>query len=306
MKGLKKICIILCVVMMLLGIGYVANAAEDSDEVVKEGVKIDSVNVSDMTEKEVKKAVKSHVKTKTNTKVQLRINKDKITTTLKDLGYKWENTELVEQVMEVGKQGNVIKRYKDSVDLKKNGKTFELKMGIDQKKMKAKLEELCKAFNVDAKNASLKATGHGFKIIAEKEGCEVDYEKTVNQLVSYIEKQWDKKSDIQLEATTKITKPKYTTKDCKKVSNTPMGSYTTQFTAGVVNRNANIRNGAEKLNGNVVYPGERFSCNEHLVPWTEDNGWKPAGTYSEGSVVDSLGGGICQVSSTLYNALLNA
>lgn len=306
MKGLKKICIILCVVMMQLGIGYVVNAAEDSDEVVKEGVKIDSVNVGDMTEKEVKKAVKSHVKKKTNIKVQLRINKDKITTTLKDLGYKWENRELVEQVMEVGKQGNVIKRYKDSVDLKKNGKTFELKMGIDQKKMKAKLEELCKAFNVDAKNASLEATGHGFKIIAEKEGCEVDYETTVNQLVSYIEKQWDKKSAIQLEATTKITKPKYTTKDCKKVSNTPMGSYTTQFTAGVVNRNANIRNGAEKLNDNVVYPGERFSCNEHLVPWTEDNGWKPAGTYSEGSVVDSLGGGICQVSSTLYNALLNA
>lgn len=306
MKGLKKICIILCVVMMQLGIGYVVNAAEDSDEVVKEGVKIDSVNVGDMTEKEVKKAVKSHVKKKTNIKVQLRINKDKITTTLKDLGYKWENRELVEQVMEVGKQGNVIKRYKDSVDLKKNGKTFELKMGIDQKKMKAKLEELCKAFNVDAKNASLEATGHGFKIIAEKEGCEVDYETTVNQLVSYIEKQWDKKSAIQLESTTKITKPKYTTKDCKKVSNTPMGSYTTQFTAGVVNRNANIRNGAEKLNGNVVYPGERFSCNEHLVPWTEDNGWKPAGTYSEGSVVDSLGGGICQVSSTLYNALLNA
>ena len=306
MKGLKKICIILCVVIMQLGIGYVVNAAEDSDEVVKEGVKIDSVNVGDMTEKEVKKAVKSHVKKKTNIKVQLRINKDKITTTLKDLGYKWENRELVEQVMEVGKQGNVIKRYKDSVDLKKNGKTFELKMGIDQKKMKAKLEELCKAFNVDAKNASLEATGHGFKIIAEKEGCEVDYETTVNQLVSYIEKQWDKKSAIQLEATTKITKPKYTTKDCKKVSNTPMGSYTTQFTAGVVKRNANIRNGAEKLNGNVVYPGERFSCNEHLVPWTEDNGWKPAGTYSEGSVVDSLGGGICQVSSTLYNALLNA
>ena len=189
MKGLKKICIILCVVMMQLGIGYVVNAAEDSDEVVKEGVKIDSVNVGDMTEKEVKKAVKSHVKKKTNIKVQLRINKDKITTTLKDLGYKWENRELVEQVMEVGKQGNVIKRYKDSVDLKKNGKTFELKMGIDQKKMKAKLEELCKAFNVDAKNASLEATGHGFKIIAEKEGCEVDYETTVNQLVSYIEKQ---------------------------------------------------------------------------------------------------------------------
>ena len=69
MKGLKKICIILCVVMMQLGIGYVVNAAEDSDEVVKEGVKIDSVNVGDMTEKEVKKAVKSHVKKKKKHKI---------------------------------------------------------------------------------------------------------------------------------------------------------------------------------------------------------------------------------------------
>ena len=61
MKGLKKICIILCVVMMQLGIGYVVNAAEDSDEVVKEGVKIDSVNVGDMTEKEEKNKHKSTV-----------------------------------------------------------------------------------------------------------------------------------------------------------------------------------------------------------------------------------------------------
>ena len=66
----------------------------------------------------------------------------------------------------------------------------------------------------------------------------------------------------------------------------------------------NIKNGAEKLNGNVLYPGESFSCNEHLVPWTEDNGWYPAGTYVDGGVADSLGGGICQVSSTLYNAYL--
>ena len=43
-----------------------------------------------------------------------------------------------------------------------------------------------------------------------------------------------------------------------------------------------------------------------MIPWTEENGWHPAGTYSEGEVIDSLGGGICQVSSTLYNALLNA
>jgi vancomycin resistance protein YoaR len=87
-----------------------------------------------------------------------------------------------------------------------------------------------------------------------------------------------------------------------------MGSWTTSFTVGssYENRNLNIKNGAEKIDGSILYPGEQYSCNEHLAPWTEDNGWYPAGTYVDGGVQDSLGGGICQVSSTLYNALLRA
>ena len=87
-----------------------------------------------------------------------------------------------------------------------------------------------------------------------------------------------------------------------------MGSFTTNVSGGVANekRNLNIKNGVEKLDGHTIYPGESFSCNEQLVPWTEDNGWHPAGTYVDGEVQDSLGGGICQVSTTLYNALLRA
>ena len=306
MKRIKMAVVMLVAIFSIIGTVQTFAASKNTEDVVREGIHIDNIDVSGMTEKEMKTAVEKLVDSRINVPVTLQVNKDMVDTTLKDLGYRWKNKTVLTEAMRTGKQGNVIKRYKDRIDLKKKGKTFQLEMAMKEKTLKSTLETLCEPYNVEAKNASLKATGHGFKIIPEVEGCVVDNNKTAEQLISYIEKDWDKESDIKFEVTTKIAKPKYTTKDCKKVSNEPMGTYTTNFTAGVVNRNANIKNGAEKLSDNVVYPGERFSCNEHLVPWTEDNGWRPAGTYSDGEVVDSLGGGICQVSSTFYNALLNA
>lgn len=64
----------------------------------------------------------------------------------------------------------------------------------------------------------MEATAHGFKIIKEKEGVTVDYDKTVEQLYTYVTEKWNKKANIKLTATTTVSKPKYTTEDCEKVS----------------------------------------------------------------------------------------
>lgn len=183
-----------------------------------------------------------------------------------------------------------------------------MEMNVEKESLRDNIEKVCEPYNVEAKNASLKATGSGFEIIPEQEGCVVNYDASTEGLYKYITEDWDGKSEIKYTFETDVSKPKYTTKDCEKVSDTPMGSFYTTFATGYSyeDRNKNIKNGAEKINGNVVYPGEQFSCNEHLFPWTKENGWYPAGTYVDGGVQDSLGGGICQVSSTLYNALLRA
>ena len=60
------------------------------------------------------------------------------------------------------------------------------------------------------------------------------------------------------------------------------------------------------LNGITIPVGETISVNSYLEPWTASNGWHAGGTYVNGKVEDTLGGGICQVSTTLYNAALNA
>ena len=71
-------------------------------------------------------------------------------------------------------------------------------------------------------------------------------------------------------------------------------------------RTNNIKTGASKLDGLVVYPGETISVSEAIGPTTAENGYYPAGSYENGTTVETYGGGICQVSTTLYNAVIRA
>ena len=96
------------------------------------------------------------------------------------------------------------------------------------------------------------------------------------------------------------------TKDMLLNKYTKRGSYKTSFSGSTKNRKYNIRFGAEKINGTILKPGDIFSANETLGKRTRANGWKNAGAYEGGEVVEQAGGGVCQLSSTLYNAVLYA
>lgn len=306
MKRLKKVLLLLGVATMIFGVATTVSA--QSKDKIKNGVTIDGEDVGGLTSKQAKKAVREAVEKKEDIHINIKIGDKTCKTTLRELGYKWSNEDIVYEAMSFGKSGSIIKRYIDNKDLEHKGINYKIKMAFDKKEIKKDFKNIAEDYNVPVKNPSLKATGHGFKIIEGEQGTDVDVEKTLAKFKKYVKSSWDKKSDIDFEAVTKVAEPKYTEEDCKKVSDTPMGSFTTYVSGGPANeqRNKNIANGVEKLDDHTIYPGESFSCNEQLEPWTEDNGWHPAGTYVEGEVQDSLGGGICQVSTTLYNALLRA
>lgn len=108
---------------------------------------------------------------------------------------------------------------------------------------------------------------------------------------------------IEILAKTKIIEPQLTTKQAKQC-NTLLASYSTYFETAVTGRARNIAVGAAHLNGTVVYPGEEFSTAAALMPFSEENGYAEGSTFINGEVSESIGGGVCQLSSTLYNALL--
>ncbi len=85
-----------------------------------------------------------------------------------------------------------------------------------------------------------------------------------------------------------------------------LGTFSTRYDASNKNRSNNISLASEKINGTVIMPGEVCSYNQVVGKRTIDAGYKEAGAYAGGKVVQEVGGGICQVSSTLYNAVLYA
>lgn len=85
-----------------------------------------------------------------------------------------------------------------------------------------------------------------------------------------------------------------------------LGSYFTTFSTSNVNRTTNIKLATNKINGTIVLPGETFSYNQTVGQRTVSAGFKSAAVYAGGEVTTGIGGGICQVSSTLYNAVLLA
>ncbi len=105
----------------------------------------------------------------------------------------------------------------------------------------------------------------------------------------------------------KIVYPKVTTNmiGTEAFPNT-LSTFSTTYAASNVNRTTNLKLAAKKINGTVLMPGETFSYNQVVGERTIAAGYKEAPIYVEGRVEDGLGGGICQITTTLYNAVVLA
>ncbi|MBQ5778267.1 MAG: VanW family protein, partial [Oscillospiraceae bacterium] len=104
-----------------------------------------------------------------------------------------------------------------------------------------------------------------------------------------------------------ITKPKVYTKHLEvNLFKYCLAEVETHFSPKKVERTSNVRLAASLVNGTILNPGEEFSYNKVVGPRTTARGFKAAAIFAQGEVVDGIGGGICQVSSTIYMAALRA
>ncbi len=110
-----------------------------------------------------------------------------------------------------------------------------------------------------------------------------------------------------VEAPVQLMEPQITTEDLQsKLFRDTLGSSTTKFNAGLVGRTTNVKLAASHINGTILNPGDVFSYNDVVGPRTYATGFKDATVFANGGAEDGVGGGICQVSSTLYVATLQA
>lgn len=301
MKKLSAIifAIMACVVLVLMP-GLHVQAATT----INNGIYIDGQNVSGMSSDEVKKMVQDKIDLWGSAVLTFTSPTGyKLMTHPTDLGLEWANADIVEDALTYCSSGNVLQRYKASKDIERNNVNFDVEIKFDKRKIERLITDNLEKFNQEAVNSQLSKSDSGIAIKAGKPGVIID-DNAVNIAYDYLVSEWDGNNAI-IELASVIDQPMGDDSDLTKLTDV-IGTFTTEYKKSSEARCTNVANGCRLLDGVTLYPGEQFSVLEHLVPFTEANGYKPAGSYMNGLVVDTLGGGICQVSSTLYNAVLLA
>lgn len=159
-------------------------------------------------------------------------------------------------------------------------------------------------WNKTAKNGSIskyEPSNDTFVFEGESAGVAIDQEKLAADIAGALKA---KKFDAAIQAAAAEVAPEISVDSAKEKYKT-IGTYTTKTTSNQ-KRNTNIRLACEALNGIIVQPGQEISFNEIVGERTQAKGYQGAAAYNNGEVVQEIGGGVCQVSTTLYNAVLRA
>lgn len=293
---------VLAAVCMLMS-GMTAQAEEKAT--VKPGVYADSVNLSGLTEDEAEAAIEAYVDNLKSVEITLlAADNHEVVVTAEDLGVSWSNREIVGEALELGAHGNVIQRYKALKDLEHENYVFDIKLQFDVEAINNILTEQCVKYDQEAINVSLKREKGAFTIVEGQTGYLLDVETSIDTIYNYMAEEWNHEAcSIPLDIV--VDEPKGSEEELSVVTDV-LGAFTTSYSTSGSSRSANVENGCRLINGITLYPGEEFSTYDTVSPFTERNGYYMAGSYLNGKVVDSLGGGICQVSTTLYNAVLLA
>lgn len=279
--------------------------AEEADGKIENGIYIGNVDVSGLSEEEAMQKVQAYIDEIGQVEITLNaMNGNSHTICAEEIGLTWINADVVTQAVETGKAGNIVQRYKALKDLEHENLVLPLEFTVDTQAVQNIIAEECAAYNVEAVDATLKRENGEFVVEPGITGVVIDEAASAQAIATFMTTEWDyQNATIDLVVTT--DEPRGTEEELSQLTDL-LGTFTTSYKTSGSNRSGNVANGCRLINGTTMYPGDEMSVYEMISPFTEENGYFMAGSYSGGLVVDSLGGGICQVSTTLYNAVLLA
>lgn len=305
-KGGRLLLILLaCVLLAAGGTVYAAEKSADRDTVA-EGVFIGRIDVGGMTREEAQTAVESYIDTLKNAKLTLSFNGDETELSLAELGFTWENPDVVDEAAALGNEGNLLERYKALCSLKNDNVTFEIQYTWDEAILREFLQEEAHSRQAEPVEATIirDRKNKEFIITESVTGITVDVASTMKKITEAVNGDWDGE-DLTIEAVAEVVEPEFTTEMAYEIQDL-LGEYSTPYNPAETDRSQNLVTGCGYINGVVLMPGEQLSFFDYLYPCTAARGYRVATAYQGGRYIDSVGGGLCQVSTTCYNAVLLA
>jgi len=340
------------------------------------GIYINNYNVSKMTENDLHSFLTANFSEKAkNNKITLKYKEKIKEITFSEIGVMYDIEKAINDVMSLGRQGNIFERLLEISRLRKNGKIIEMNYSYEKDSLKAIIDDFNNETIKYVKEAELifedskvtLRTGHpgeqidtdniykaieesiktcsqlehevpaiiippssidvdefynkicvepvdakakldenkNLSVIPHSNGRSIDKNELAS-IINEIENQHDTERVLPVEFTEpKITTSVFNANLFKDTLATASTSFNTN-TENNANRAVNMRLSTSKINGTILLPGEVFSFNDVVGPRTVDRGYKAANSYIGGKIVKDIGGGVCQVSTTLYNSVLKA
>nr|WP_242863818.1 VanW family protein [Clostridium botulinum] len=299
-----KIALITLSVVILLTLSafttYQYNNIKYYNNLIYPGVSVEGVDLSGKTKEEAKKIVQEKYWNKLLSKNINVKAKDK-TYTLKysDLKPTSNLDNVLKDAEAYGKNLIIFKRY--SLIKNKTPKNYSINFKYDKKVIESLMSKIEKDVNVSPIDASLASNRGGFSVISHKNGEKLDKDKLKKDLIPKINN--DISSDITEKAVMKTVTPRITEDKLQGIGRM-IGSYSSHYGSISSSQRANnIVTSTSAINGKILMPGDVFSFNGVVGERTAEKGYQAAPIIVGEKMENGLGGGVCQVSSTLFNAV---
>ncbi len=265
---------------------------------------VDGIEIGGLTREEAQSKLNSAIKLpESDVAVTIKGEGEKYTQayTMEDFGIYFDLEGAISSAYSFGRTGTEGERIASFKSLENTPQDFQV-MYYSEEKIRDIVDGIARGINIEAVDSAVKKTENGFEITPSTVGYTMNAEELYQRVLETVK---NRNFGVTVDFAITQNNPKYTEEDFKYIDN-EIGSCYSSYKRGDENRITNLRNGCEKINGTVLYPDEVFSTNEKFNPCTYENGWRSAGTIINGKIEDSIGGGMCQVSSALYQAILEA
>ena len=223
-----------------------------------------------------------------------------ITATFRDVGGTVDVAASARAAHLVGREGNLLQRIADIISARRHGRAVPVMYTFDREAVRHSLENAARKADRDPVNASISIKGETISIVPEKPGIKLDVERSLERLTTSA-------NSGSREANLVITaaKPAITTADLRGIDGV-IASYSTPYMASQRDRTHNLKIACREINGALIKPGGTFSYNKTVGPRLRELGFRDALMFVDGQVEPGTGGGVCQVSTTVYNVALLA
>lgn len=300
----KKNKIILSIIIFLLifisGLGIYGYHTVLNTDLFYEGVIAEGMDIGLMTKEEVLNLIKTKKETELDNKnMTIHGEGKEYIINLRELGYYYDYNKLIEEAHIIGRKGNILSRIKDILDVKKNGVLVSLESSYDKGKIPGLAKQIAEAINREEKDAHFDFNQGKILVGEETIGKKVNEEELVNLIENNIEKL------APIEIPVENIVPSRTKEVLSRI-NGIIGEFSTSFKGSTPGRIENIRLSSKALSKDIIMPGGEFSFNDTTGPRSKAAGYKEANVILDGEFVPDTGGGVCQTSTTLYNALVRA